>query len=293
VHLYYFLEKRRNSLIGTLFLDLIVPSHHCISLENPIKLLSILQLLQRVEATFMKSSKLLVMLMVIILLAVPLFTSCSTQSAPIQDPGGEEDAADPIGDEEDQGNGEESGEPGLAYLTCPEEPVTFKLEFNHTFEFSPEERMHVTGNTSAGAWCLVVLNGNVIEADDCIIDYEFSGFIQGSDAKCDIQGASTALISIEGECLDRKSTGDENDPVAEIYLTITEGQDPDADLGGVINCPGYSNSFLSFYPATFSLMTFGIVENGASDNDSGLDFSGLYDYDKTWSLIPVGYPFGL
>jgi len=283
VHLYYFLEKRRNSLIGTLFLDLIVPSHHCISLENPIKLLSILQLLQRVEATFMKSSKPLVMLMVIILLAVPLFTSCSTQSAPIQDPGGEE---------EDQGNGEESGAPGLAYLTCPQEPVMFKLELNHSFEFSPEERMHVTGNTATGAWCYVELNGNVIKADDCVVDYEFSGYIQGSDAKCDIQGASTALISIEGECLDVKSTGDENDPVAEVYLTIIEGQDPDADLGGVINCPGYSNAFLSFYPATFSVMTFGIVENGASDNDSGLDFSGLFEFNKSWTLIPVGYPFG-
>ena len=258
----------------------------------------------------MKSSKPIVTLMVIMLLVVPLIASCGTQSTPIDDPGADESPLDSTGDESDQENGPEdidtvdltgdepdqgdgSEDIGSVYLTCPEEPVTFKLGFNHTFEFSPEERMVVNGNTSAGAWCLVVLNGNVIEADDCIIDFEFSGFIQGSDAKCDIQGASTALISIEGECLDRKSTGDDNDPVAEIYLTIIEGQNPDADLGGVINCPGYSNSFLSFYPATISLMTFGIVENGASDHDSGLDFSGLYDYDKTWSLIPVGYPFGL
>jgi hypothetical protein len=241
----------------------------------------------------MKSSKPLVMLMVIILLTGSLLTSCSTQSAPIKDPGNEEDAADPIGDEEDQGTGEESGEPGLVYLTCPEEPVTFKLELSHTFEFSPEERMHITGNTSAGAWCLVILNGNVIEADDCVVDYEFSGYVQGSDAKCDIQGASTALIEIEGECLDVKSTGDENDPVAEVYLTIIEGQDPDADLGGVINCPGYSNVFPSFYPATFSVMTFGIAENGASDNDSGTDFSGLFEFSKSWTLTPVGYPFDL
>ena len=227
----------------------------------------------------------------IILLVGPLITSCGTQSAPIQAPGGEEDAVDPITDEEDPGNGEQSDEPDLVYLTCPEEPVTFKLELNHTFEFSPEERMVVTGNTSAGAWCFVVLNGNVIEADDCVVDYEYSGFIQGSDAKCDIQGSSTALISIEGECLDIKSTGDENDPVAEIYLTITEGQDP-AGLGGALNCPGFSTPYLSFYPGTFSVMTFSIAKNGASDNDSGTDFSGLFDYDKSWTLIPVGYPFG-
>jgi hypothetical protein len=249
----------------------------------------------------MKSSKPLVTLMVVILLVVPLIASCGTQSAPIQDSGGDEedqgngpediDTVDLTGDDPDQGEGPE--DIGSVYLTCPTEPVTFKLEFNHTFEFSPEDRMVVNGNTSAGAWCLVVLNGNVIEADDCVIDYEFSGYIQGSDAKCDIQGASTALIEIEGECWDTKSTDEETEFVAAVNLRIIEGQNPDADLGGVLNCPGYSNAFLSFYPATLSHMTFGIAEDGASDSDSGLDFSGLFDYDKTWSLIPVGYPFGL
>ncbi len=249
----------------------------------------------------MKSSKPLVTLMVIILLVVPLIVSCGTQPAPIQDPGGEEAPADPIDEEADQENGpedidsvdltgdepdqgDESEDIGSVYLTCPHEtPVTFKLELNHTFEFSPDEKMLITGNTSEGVWCFVVLNGNHIEADECVVDYEFSGYIQGSDARCDIQGASTALIEIEGECMDGN--------VAEIYLAITEGQNPDADLGGVINCPGFSSPYGSFYPATFSPMAFGIQENGSTDNDSGLDFSGLYDYDKSWTLIPVGYPF--
>ena len=253
----------------------------------------------------MKSSKPLVTLLVVILLVVPLIASCGTQSTPIDDPGADESPLDSTGNESDQENGPEdidtvdltgdepdqgdgSEDIGNVYLTCPKEPVTFKLLLNHTFEFSPDEKMVITGNTSPDVWCLVLLNGNVIEADDCVVDYEFSGFIQGSDAKCDIQGASTALISIEGECMDAKPSASENDPVAEIYLSIIEGQDPDADLGSVINCPGFSSPYLSFYPASFSLMTFTIQDKGSTDYDSDLDFTGFFDYDKSWTLLPVG-----
>ncbi|MGD8823262.1 MAG: hypothetical protein PVG63_09195, partial [Anaerolineales bacterium] len=192
---------------------------------------------------------------------------------------------------EEPDHGDEPEDIGNVYLSCPEEPVTFKLMLNHTFEFSPDDRMYITGSTSPNAWCLVVLNGNVIEADDCVVDYEFSGFIQGSDARCEIEGASTALIDIEGECLELRSGDDEDAAEAQIYLIITEGQDPDADLGSVINCPNYSNPFLSFYPASLSVMSFNIQQNGSTDYDSDLDFSGLFDYDKSWTLIPIGYPF--
>ncbi len=160
----------------------------------------------------MKSSKPLVTLLIIILLVVLLIASCGTQSAPIDDPGADESPLDSTGDESDQENGPEdidtvdltgdepdqgdgSEDIGNVYLTCPKESVHFKLLLNHTFEFSPDEKMLITGNTSEGVWCFVLLNGNVIEADDCVVDYEFSGYIQGSDARCDIQGASTALIS--------------------------------------------------------------------------------------------------
>jgi hypothetical protein len=265
----------------------------------------------RNEDKVMKSSKPFVMIMIIILLVVPLIASCGAQSAPITNPSGEEspvqspdeesgqesepediDNVDLTGDESDTGSGPE--DIGNVYMSCPTEPVTFKLQLNHTFNFSPgrdTEKMLVTGNTSPGAWCFVLLNGNVIEADDCVVDYEFSGYIQGSDAKCDIQGASTALIEIEGECMARKPSDDENAPVAEIYLTITEGQDPDADLGSVINCPDYSNVFLSFYPTSFSVMSFNIQDKGSTDQDNGTDFSKQYEFNKSWTLIPVGGPF--
>jgi len=253
----------------------------------------------------MKSSKPLVTLLIIMLLVVPLIVSCGTQPAPIQDPGGEEAPADPIAEEADQENGPEdidsvdltgdepdqgdgSEDIGNVYLTCPKETISFKLALNHTFEFSPDERMVVTGNTTSSSWCIVTLKDNVIEADECVVDYEFSGYIQGSDARCDIQGASTALIEIEGECWDTKSTDDETEFVARVLLTIIEGQNPDADLGGVINCPGYSNVFLSFYPATFSVSRgFFIQDNGSTAYDSGLDFTTFFDYDKSWTLIPA------
>jgi hypothetical protein len=284
----------------------------CISRGEPIKLTSLLQPFQGDEDKVMKSSKPFVTIMLIMVLLVPLIASCSTQSSPVTDTSGEESPVQSTGDEPDQESGPEDidnvdltgdesdsgSEPediGNVYMSCPEEPVTFKLLLNHTFNFSPgrdTEKMLITGNTSPDVWCFVLLNGNVIEADDCVVDYEFSGFIQGSDAKCDIQGASTALIEIEGECMALEPSDDENAPVAEIYLTITEGQNPDADPGSVITCPGYSNIFHSFYPTSFSVTSFNIQDQGSTDKDNGVDFSKQFEFSKSWTLIPVGGPFG-
>ncbi|MCJ7567837.1 MAG: hypothetical protein MUO58_09900, partial [Anaerolineales bacterium] len=83
----------------------------------------------------MISSKPLVMLLVIILLVVPLIGSCSTQFVPIEDPGGEDIPVDSSGDESNQESGPE--DIGSVYLTCPEEPIVYKLQLNHTFDFSP------------------------------------------------------------------------------------------------------------------------------------------------------------
>ena len=240
----------------------------------------------------MKSSKPLVMLMVIMLLVVPLIASCGTQSVPIDDPGGEESPLDSNGDELDQESGPE--DIGIVFPNCPEEPVVFKLQLNHTFDFSPDrntEKMLINGYTTPDAWCLVVLNGKVIEADDCLVGYKYNGFIQGSDGKCDVQGESTALISIEGECAPGVPNALETAGVAEIYLTITETGNPEADISGAVNCPGFSSAYLGFYPPSFSVMSFGIEDKGSSDFDSGPDLTGQFEFDKSWTLIPTGYPF--
>ena len=233
----------------------------------------------------MKSSNPLVILFVIILLVVPLIASCGTQTAPIQDPGADESPLDSTGDEPDQGDG--ADDIGNVYLTCPKAGEAYRLLLNHSFEFSPDEKMVITGNTTPGAGCFMIFNGNVLKAEKCVVDYEFSGYIQGSDARCDIQGASTALIEIEGKCWDAKSMPDEIEFVAQVHLTIIEGQNPDADLGGVINCPGYSNLFLSFYPPTVYVTTFAIQDKGSTAYDSGLDFTTFFDYEKSWTLIPA------
>jgi len=179
----------------------------------------------------MKSSKPLVTLIVVILLVVPLIASCGTQSAPIEIPEGEGSPVESGGDEVDQGGVPE--DVGIVFPNCPEEPVVFKLQLNHTFDFSPGRdtaKMLVKGHTTPDAWCLVTLYGTVIKADDCLVGYKYDGFIQGSDGKCNIQGESTALISIEGECAPGVPGALETVGVAEIYLTIIETGDLSASI---------------------------------------------------------------
>lgn len=240
----------------------------------------------------MKSSKPLLTLIVVILLVIPLIASCGTQSAPIETPGGEGSPVESDGDDVDQGGVPE--DVGIVFPNCPEEPVVFKLQLKHTFDFSPgrdKEKMLVKGYTTPDAWCLVTLHGTVIKADDCLVGYKYNGFIQGSDGKCNIQGESTALISIEGECAPGVPNALETAGVAEIYLTIIETGNPDADVSGTFTCPDFSDAYLGFYPPSFSVMSFGIEDIGSSDFDSDQDITGQFEFDKSWTLIPVGYPF--
>jgi len=232
--------------------------------------------------------------LILITLILVFVTACNVAQGEEQQESGRDltsqESALSSEDDVDEGG---SDEPGVIQLTCPDEVVDFKLQLNHTFDFSPNrdtEKMLVSGHTSPDVWCLVTLKGKTIEADDCIVDYEYSGFIQGSDGKCDIQGASTALISIEGECMEGVD-GSEIAGVAEVYLQITETQDPDADVSGAMNCPGFSSAYIGFYPPSFSVMNFVMEQGGASDSDN-MDMTGQYEMNKTWTLIPVGFLSG-
>lgn len=187
----------------------------------------------------------------------------------------------------DDGAGSEGADGlGPVAIACPEDQV-YKLQFNHTWEFKPAgqgELMTVTGHTSSNAWCLISSSGTKVVAEDCLIDYEYSGFMQTSDGKCDIQGASDALISFEGECLQPTTGGDD---LAEIYLTIMEGPNPDADLSGALNCKDYSGPYIGFYPPSHSTMNFLIKDGGATQTDN-IDLTGQFDFTKSWTLIPAG-----
>ena len=180
---------------------------------------------------------------------------------------------------------------GLIYPNCPKGPLPYKLELSHTFDFSPNretEKMQVKGHTTQDAWCVLTVEGTKVHADDCVVGFDYHGFVQGSDGKCDISGSSTALISIEGECMPA-AEGQEG-PLAEIYLAITEIGDPDADLSGALNCPGHSSAFIGFYPPSFSVMSFPISDSPYSDSDPGPDRTGQFEYTKTYTLIPAGSP---
>ncbi len=183
----------------------------------------------------------------------------------------------------------DEGEPGIVFPSCPKESAVFKLEFNHSWEFKPAgqgDLMTITGNTTPDAWCLIYVEGTRVEAEDCLIGYEYSGFLQTDDGKCDIQGASTALIEFEGECMDVEG---QDEGVAEIYLVITEGPDPDADLSGALNCKHYSGPYPGFYPPSFSVMSFAIESQGSSQTDT-MDETGQFTFTKQWRLIPANFP---
>lgn len=190
---------------------------------------------------------------------------------------------------EGEDGGSQGGEPEPLALACPTEGMVYKLQFNHSWEFKPAgqgELMTVSGHTAPNAWCLVSSRGATVEAEPCVIDYQYSGFIQGSDGKCSIEGASTALIEFEGECLEAPADGD---GVAELYLTIIETQDPDADLSGALNCKNYSGPYLGFYPPTHSTMNFAITRMGSTQTDN-IDLTGQFEFSKSWTLIPSSMP---
>lgn len=245
----------------------------------------------------MSSQRLRVLAIFCLLILLNLSASCSVQSQDTA-PG---DSGAPTGDEGavDQGDpaggvgpgSEDQGDvTGPVALACPGETTFFRLQLNHTFTFSPggeKELMQVSGNTLGSSWCLVAVKGAKVEAEPCLVDYEYHGWIQTDAGKCDITGTSTAMVEVEGDCAlsDPDASGDEG--VAEVMLAITEGPDPDADLSGAMNCPGVSQPYMGFYPPTFSVMSFLIDDQGSTDVDiDESDISGQFSYHKSWTLTP-------
>jgi hypothetical protein len=172
---------------------------------------------------------------------------------------------------------------GVIGTECPKDTVEYKLEINHTFNFSPgrlTEKMKIDGQTSSDAWCLVTVKGTKLQAEDCIVDYNFKGYFIGDDGtRCDISGASTALISFSGECLKGKSD------IANIYLEITETGDPATDAVGTLNCPGYNPfAFGGFYPPSYFIANFPVGSGAYSDSDPGPDLTGQFEYTKKYTL---------
>ncbi len=180
---------------------------------------------------------------------------------------------DPLAPEPDSGDDDE---PEPVAIACPAEPVEFLLTLVHSWTFSPAGQtqvMQITGNTTSGASCFMTVNRENVQAEDCLIPYSITGNMAAG--QCEVDGESTALITITGSCAD-----------GVITLTITETQNPDAGLGGALNCPGYSGQYVTFYPPSMTTRSFIITSAGEVQTEDGGDMAG-FQYQKSWTLTPL------
>ena len=177
---------------------------------------------------------------------------------------------DSLAPEPDSGG---EGEPEPVAIACPAEPAEFLLTLVHSWTFSPAGQtqvMQITGNTTSGASCFVMVNREHVQAADCLVPYSITGNMAAG--QCAVNGESTALIAITGSCAD-----------GVITLTITETQNPDAGLGGALNCPGYSGQYVTFYPPSITTRSFMITSLGEVQTENGGDVAG-FQYQKSWAL---------
>jgi len=202
-------------------------------------------------------------------------------------PGGPDGAGGMAGDssgdssagssQEGDGSGGDPGEPGLVGLACPSESTRFVLVANHTWTFSPAGQtqiMEINGTTS-GDGCDIFVAGDVASGPDCSINFTNTGVIHGDSGDCQIDGQGRGILSFQGSCQD-----------GQITLTITEIHDPDTEMGGSMNCAGYSGPYATFYPPSLTTRTFAIDSAGATASESGGDLSG-FNYNKTWVMMPA------
>ena len=175
---------------------------------------------------------------------------------------------------------------GPVALVCPSEPVSFELIVNHQFNWSPgrqTDQILVEGNTGPEASCQLTVNGNKVDAAECVVPYTNAGTFKGDGGECEHSGEGTALVEIEGSCKDGKVT-----------LEITEIQDPDASLGGTMTCPqaNFTEPYVTFYPPSLTTEIFSIDLGGHTvTEDVEADPLG-FQYHKQWTLIPLDFPEG-
>jgi hypothetical protein len=168
-------------------------------------------------------------------------------------------------------------------LTCPMEPLSGKLEINHSFDWSPNrdtENILVQGSTDEGVWCLVTVTGGKVVVDECVITYSNNGYFKGNNGECTVLGTGTAAVEVTGSCKD-----------GQLNLEISEYID-EAELGVSMTCPGgFSQPYPTFYPFTLKEATFFIQVEGSTVTERvAEDLSHSYSYNKSWTLIfPSSY----
>jgi hypothetical protein len=227
-------------------------------------------------------------IVVLLLISIPLLSGCNVvqvvlggmsvlrNGLPGEPSGMAGDSSGGMSQGDDGVAGGDSGEPGVVALACPSESTRFVLVANHSWSFSPAGQtqvMDINGTTN-GLGCDIYVAGDVATGEDCAVDFTNTGVIHGDGGDCQVDGQGRGILSFEGTCQD-----------GQITLTITEIHDPDTEMGGTMNCPGFSSPYATFYPPSLTTVTFMIDSAGATANESLNDITG-FNYNKTWILMP-------
>jgi len=189
-------------------------------------------------------------------LATPTTFSYTTQ--------GDDEAGDDQSDDEDE--------------SCP--AVGFRISANHVFTFSPEgaeDQIQVDGNTLPGVSCYFGLRESEDQPGKCRIVYTNDGYYQTDADKCNLTGQSQALIELAAGC------------EGENYvLEISDIPDPDAGIGGVLDCPTVQKTFpnVTFYPPTLTDVTFPTSDTSYLASENGPSPLG-FEYVKKWDIEVV------
>ncbi len=175
--------------------------------------------------------------------------------------GGEGDGEDDLGDEEDE--------------SCP--AARFRISADHVFNFSPgraTDQILVDGSTLPGVSCYFGVRASEDQPGKCRIEYTNDGYYQTDADKCNLTGQSQALIEVTAGC-----EGDN------YVLEISDIPDPDAGIGGVLDCPTVQKTFpnVTFYPPTLTTVTFPTSEKSYLATENGPSPLG-FEYVKNWDI---------
>lgn len=175
--------------------------------------------------------------------------------------GADGDGEEDLGDEEDK--------------SCPD--AKFRISVGHVFDFSPgraTDQILVNGNTLPGMSCMFGMGAAESQPGQCRINYTNDGYYQTDSDKCNLTGQSQALIEVVAEC-----EGDN------YVLEISDIPDPDAGIGGVLDCPTIQKTFpnVTFYPPTLTTVTFPRSEESYLATENGPSPLG-FEYVKNWDI---------
>ncbi len=176
--------------------------------------------------------------------------------------GGDGEGEEDLGDEENE--------------SCPD--AKFHISVDHVFDFSPgraTDQILVNGNTLPGMSCTFGLRTAEDQPGKCRISYSNDGYYQTDSDKCTLTGQSTAELEVDASC-----------EGGNYVLEITEIQEADAALGGILDCPTVQKTFpnVTFYPPSLDTFSFSTELEEYTATAPGPDPSGSFEYAKRWDI---------